>query len=158
MTLYEIITVAFSFLAIMASFSALIQNHMLSRRQSYLELKQTQLVNEQLRLIQQEQSEKEIARIKVAVIGSHSSYKLLVKNVGFAPAFNVTLKILSREGKSSPLIQSDYESKFPLKKLDPGDSVELFWPIDSSTGTEFDSICKWNNKNGKEEIKETLIS
>jgi len=158
MTLYEIITVALSLLAIIASFSSLIQNHKLSKRQSDLEIKQTQLVSEQLSLIQEEQSEKERAKIKLAVIGSHSSFKLLVKNDGFAPAFNVTLEIVSREGKSSPLIQSDYKSKFPLKRLDPGDSVELFWAIDSSTGTDFDTICKWQNKNGKEEIKETLIS
>ena len=158
MTIYEMITVVLSILAISASIYSLIQNHIIAKKQSALEITQSQLVVKQLKLINEEEEEKEKAKIKLGVVGSKGSYKLSIRNDGHAPAYDVNLKVSSREGKASPLIQSDYESKFPLKRLDPGDNVELFWAIDSSTGTDFNSSCKWKNQNGKEEIKETLLS
>jgi len=158
MSLYELLTIVISSFAILISAFSLIQNHRISKRQSTLEKKQIELTEKQLRLVEIEESKKEKAIIKLSVNKHNKDYKLQIKNDGFATAYDLTLQIIPSQGKGSPLIQSDYKSKFPLKKLDPGDSVDLFWAIDTSTGTRFDAICKWKNQNGKEEIKETLLS
>lgn len=158
MSLYELLTIVLSSFAILISAFSLIQNHRMTKRQAILEKKQIELTEKQLRLVEKEESKKEKAIIKLAIIKHTKNYKLQIRNDGFAPAYNLNLQIISREGKGSPLIQSDYNSKFPLKKLDPGDIVDLFWATDTSTGSDFDAICKWKNQDGKEEIKEALLS
>ena len=154
-TQYEFLTLLISVSAILLSIYTLIQNHRIARKQYELDLKQTKLAEKQLQIIEEDEIKKQKADIKLSVMHNFKSDKLKIQNVGLASAYDVRLEIISDKGKGSPLV--DYKSKFPLKKLDPGDSVELLWAVDTTTGTVFNSICKWKNKNGEEEIKETQL-
>ncbi|MGD8780648.1 MAG: hypothetical protein PVH88_16990 [Ignavibacteria bacterium] len=155
MSQYEFLTLLISILAILLSVYALIQNHRIARKQYELDLKQSKLAEKQLQLIEEDEIKKEKADIKLNVMHNFKNDKLNVQNVGLSTAYDVSLEIIPAKGKGSPLV--DYKSKFPLEKLDPGDSVELLWAVDTTTGNVFNSICKWKNKNGKEEIKETQL-
>lgn len=155
MTLFELSTITLSAFAVLISVFSLIQNHRITKRQSILEKKQIELTEKQLRLVEKEENEKQKAKIKLSVIRYNKDYKLQIKNDGFSTAYDLSLQIIPAKGKSSPLV--GYKSKFPLKKLDPGDSVDLLWATDTTTGTVFNSICKWKNENGEEEIKETQL-
>ncbi|MCH7826889.1 MAG: hypothetical protein IIC75_02770 [Bacteroidetes bacterium] len=154
MTNYEIITIVLSGIAIFASVGAIIQNYKLSNRQSKLEMQQSELIEKQLQKIHHDETEKKKTKIQLIVKSSN----LFICNDGSSTAHNINIEVIPEEGKTSPLILSDVESKLPLKRLDPGDSIKLYWSIDGSTGTEFNTICNWENEDGSKGIKEKFIT
>jgi hypothetical protein len=158
MNTFEIITLIFSFIALSLSIISLIFSHKNSKKQIELEKTQANLAKKQLQQIKEEEESRNKAYLQISLEGYSGNSNLYIRNVSHVPAIDIDIKIYPREGKHSPIIDTDYKSKFPLKRLDPGDEIYLMFPIDSGTGYNFDSRCTWKNPDNSDGIKETFLS
>jgi hypothetical protein len=71
---------------------------------------------------------------------SGKTYRFRVTNISDVEAKNVELKLLVEKPEDSPLIKSDYESKFPVPKLQPGCFVTLIAAIHFGSPTAYNAV------------------
>ena len=158
MNTFEIITLVFSFSALLISIISITFSHKNSKKQFALEEKQAELAATQLQQINEEDKIKNKAYLQVSIEGYSSSYKIFIRNISYVSAFNIDIKIIPGDGKRSPYIQADYDKLFPFKQLDPMNEIFLVCHLDSGTGYEFDSFCSWINPDNSKDEKETHLS
>lgn len=63
-------------------------------------------------------------------------------------ARDAEIKILVERRKDNPIIESEYQSKFPAKKIMPGSSISLVAAIYLDSPTAFNATLSWTNPDG----------
>ena len=74
--------------------------------------------------------------------------RFVVQNVGEGVAREVDVTIEPVNGKNSPVIAGEHEKKFPLSKLEPGESESLVAIITPGTGLYFRARVRWQDPDG----------
>ncbi len=154
MGIFQIITLVISLIAVIISIISLITSNKTQKKQIELQRSQSKLAEHQLNLLKEEEAEKQKAKIHVSYYGN----RFLIKNIGQADATNVRFNIESTEGKNSPLVKDDFESKIPIDKLIPGSEIFLHAAITFDTGTNFKASWSWKNPDGTSDSKESFIT
>lgn len=93
-----------------------------------LQAKQEELFDLQLEALrkQTQPSNGEKADIRVDLQPSGSSHKFVITNLGRVPARNVTFNLNLKEGRTTPLVDGDYDEEIPIPELVPGSRCGLF--------------------------------
>ena len=91
-------------------------------------------------------SEKADVQAALGRIGGERRF--VVQNVGEAVAQDVHFTIESVNGKNSPVVAGEHEKKFPVSKLEPGESESLLAIITPGTGLHFRAFVRWRDPDG----------
>ena len=97
------------------------------------------------------------AFVRVALVGTGRTHRVVVSNLGPALARQVTLSVEPRDGRSSPMVRADCDEKLPIAELAPGSEVSLLASVSSASGSAFDARLVWINADGSREGSATLI-
>ena len=97
------------------------------------------------------------AFLRVAIVGTGRTHRVVVSNLGPALARQVSLSVEPRNGRSSPLVQADRDEKLPIPELGPGLEVSLLASVSSASGSAFDARLVWINADGSRESAATVI-
>jgi hypothetical protein len=98
------------------------------------------------------------ADIRVSLEGSSRKARFVIRNWGNAPAANVNLNVEPVDGRTSPLIEGDIESKLPIPRLAPGSDCALIAAISFDSGTTFDVSWSWREVDGTEKNESSRLS
>ena len=82
-------------------------------------------------------------------------YRFWISNIGTGPALDVTFKV---ELDEDVLFQQEYNEKFPVAVMQPGDRIELCSRIGIDTPREFRTLVHWDDGSGFESVQEFWIS
>jgi len=160
----QIITAAIALVAVIISFLSLYRSGKVQRQQYSLQGKQEELVSLQLEMLRKQAATsdtpaKERADIRVDLEeSSRDNYKFVITNWGQGAARNVSFDIKSKEGRTSPLVELDYDEKIPIRELAPGGRISLFAALSFGTGSSFEGRWNWENPDGSEETRSSLLT
>jgi len=123
MSLYETLTLLVLTLTTVVSFVSLVRTRQLGEQQKQLRQKQEELTELQIQLLRREVEDQKRreqgqaqptappADVRVSLEGIGGDTRFVVTNWGYGPARNVDFKIRKREGRSSPLVKGDYDTR-----------------------------------------------
>jgi hypothetical protein len=159
----QLVTAAIAVVAIVISWVSLVRSGKLQRQQMRLQTKQEELIDLQLQSLRNQAASVQVATQEKADVrvdlGQHGKdYKFVITNWGRVPARNVRFDLEPREGKTSPLVQGDCDVKIPIAELAPGGRCPLFAALTSVTGTAFEASWTWQNPDGSEETRSSLLA
>lgn len=97
------------------------------------------------------------AFVRVALVGTGRTHRVVVQNLGPALARQVSLSVEPREGRSTPMVQADCDEKLPIAELAPGSEVSLLATVSSASGSAFDARLVWINADGSREASATVV-
>lgn len=158
MSNYELLTIFIAGIAVLISLTTWNGQRKLQKESNELQKATSELAKKQLEILVKEDREKSSARLKLDLIKDGNGYKFFITNIGNVDAKDVDLELLLTKPEDSPLIKSDYESKFPIPKLAPGSSVSLIAAITLSKPTAFNAKLSWINPDGHKIEDETFAS
>lgn len=158
MTDFEILTVVIACIAALISIYTLTEQRKLQKESNELQKATSVLAKKQLEIIIREDEEKSSARLKLDLVKDGNGYKFYITNIGNVEASNVELELLLDKPEHSPLVKSDYDSKFPAPKIPPGNSISLLAALSMGKPTAFNAKLKWTNPDGKIVEDETYAS
>lgn len=159
MTPYQTIAVCIALLALIISAVSLRRTSKTTKEQLSLQRVMADLAQKQLEQIQDSENSAESARLSLRVDTAGSSTRnLVLTNVGEAEARDVEFELDPQGDLESPLVHSDYEEKFPIPVLTPGNSVSTLMAIHLGTATAFRVILKWRDRVGNHHSEETYVS
>ncbi len=105
-----------------------------------------------------EEAEKNKSDISTYIYIAGPGHRLGIINNGNVPVTDLNLSIEPLDGQSSPLIPSELENTLPVKRLAPGDEINLIMALSSDTGSTFTIPLTWKTEDGKTHSKESLKS
>jgi hypothetical protein len=164
MTRFEVLTLFIGLLAVVVSVVSLVGSRRLDERQERLREKQDELTELQLHLLRrevEEQTRRDVlpaADVRVTLERSLRGERFVIINWGYGAARNVDVTIQPREGRTSPLVEGDYDEKLPIPELLPGARVVLIAGLSFGTGIAFDAVLTWVNADGSEQRREVELS
>lgn len=90
---------------------------------------------------------------------AHSRHaRFVIENLGEGAAHDVGLQREPEEGKTCPLVRSDYDKQLPIPVLRGGGRVELIAALCQGTGVVFDISRRWREEGGKIQERQERIS
>jgi hypothetical protein len=157
------VTVAIAIVGTFISFISLYRTWKLQRQQMRLQTKQEELTDLQLESLRKQAAGTQIpaqekADIRVDLEHSGGDYKFVITNWGRVSARDITFELDLKEGRSSPLVQGDYNEKIPIPELAPGARCVLLAAPTHSTGTSFQARWSWRNPDGSLENRVSLLA
>lgn len=85
----------------------------------------SELAKKQLEMLHREDAGKNKARLSLDLVREgRTNFRFHIRNLGDADATDVELELLV-DSKNNPIVQDQYDEKFPIKRLQPGSSVSL---------------------------------
>lgn len=85
-------------------------------------------------------------------------YRFRITNISAVNAMDVDLELLVEKPKDNPIIPSDYATKFPVKKMQPGNTVTLIAALHSGIPTAYSALLKWTNPDGSNSQEKTYVA
>lgn len=158
MSNFEILTIIIACIATLISIYTWTEQRKLQKESNELQKATSALAKKQLEILAREDEEKSSARLKLDLVEDGNGYKFYVTNIGYVDARNVELELLLDKPEHSPLLQSDYDSKFPAPKIPPGSSIGLLAALSMGRPTAFNAKLTWTNPDGKIVEDETYAS
>ncbi len=158
MSNFEISTIVIAGIAALISLYTLTEQRKVQKESNDLQRATSALAKKQLEILVREDKEKSSARLKLDLVKDGKGYKFYVTNIGNVEAKNVNLELLVDKPDHSPLVKSDYESKFPVPKLSPQSSISLLAALSLGRPTAFNAKLTWTNPDGKTVEDETYAS
>jgi len=159
MTQYEILSIVIACVAAIISLVVWAGQRKLQRESLDLQRATADLARKQLEIVLREEKGQNTARLALDLKREdRSSFRFVVTNISDVDARDVELELLLGEGQKSPLIASEYQQKFPAKRLAPGSSVSLMAALTLSSPTAFNGLLKWTNPDGTRVEEETYAA
>lgn len=158
MTGYEILSVTLGCIAILASLAVWLGQRKIQRESNDLQRATSELAKKQLEILLREEKGKETARLSFDILKDGKTYRFKISNISDVEARNVDLKLILKKPEDSPIIKSDYKSKFPLPILQPGTSVTLIAAIHLGSPTAYNAVLSWTNPDGNSVEEETYAA
>ena len=97
------------------------------------------------------------AYVRVALVGTGRTHRVVVANLGPATAREVTLSVEAETGRASPMVQADCDEQLPISELPAGSEVALLATVSSASGSRFAARLVWINADGSREGSTTTI-
>lgn len=154
MTDFQLYTLIISGLSACVSVWALINSHLVSRRQLEFEEESARLVRKQLKEIELQEESKKHPELSVQLIGSGNSYVLRVENIGHAPAREVKLEF--RE-KGMPIASNEFRDKIPIPELRSGQAVDFSALRTTDSDSKYEVTISWINPDGSPDRDKIVV-
>lgn len=159
MSHYELLGIAISCIAALISLVVWSGQRKLTRESNDLQRATAELAKKQLELLLREEKGKNTARVALSLLKeSRTSYKFHVKNVSEVEATDVEFRVLVKDPSDDPIVESDYKSKFPLKRLTPGEEITTHAAIYISSSGAYNAVLRWKNPDGSQSEDETFVA
>ena len=160
MTQYEILSVLISCVAAVLSLAVWTGQRRLAREANDLQRATSELAKKQLEILLREEKGKNTARLSLTLVreGGSSSFRFRITNISEVDARDVELELLLKDPSRSPIIDSDYASKFPAPRLSPGGSITLIAAMTLGSPTAYNALIKWTNPDGSRSEAETYVA
>lgn len=157
----QIITASIAGGGLIVATLSLYRTWRLQRQQMRLQAKQEELIDLQLEALRKQtpppsNGEKADIRVDLQYLGS--SAKFVITNWGRVPARNITFNLDLKEGRTTPLVDGDYDEKIPIPELAPGLRCGLFAALTFGTGTTFHATWSWENPDGSCETRSSMLA
>ena len=98
------------------------------------------------------------ADVRVSLVPGGKTERFAIENVGQGESHDVDLEVTPVDGKSSPLVEGDYDVKLPIPHLLPGSRVELIAALHMGSGVVFDTKLQWQDEDGSQREREERVS
>jgi hypothetical protein len=118
----------------------------------------SELAKKQLEILLREERGKNTARLSLSLERDGRNFRFHLTNISEVDARDVELELLLTRPEDNPLVRSEYEQKFPLKRLQPCESVSLTAALHISSPTAFNALIKWTNPSGSRVEEETFAA
>ena len=158
MSKYEMLSFFLGCIATLVSLVVWFGQRKIQKEANDLQRATSELAKKQLELLLREEKGKNTARLSFDLFKDEKTYRFRVTNISDVDARDVELKLLVKKPDDSPLIKSDYESKFPVPKLQPGCSVTLIAAIHLGSPTAYNALLIWVNPDGTKIEEETYAA
>lgn len=169
MSQYEIIATVIACLAVLVSILVWNGQRKVQREANELHAKlqreandlqrfTAELAKKQLEILNREERGKNTARLSLDLFKDGNTYRFRLTNIGEAEARDAEIKLLLERPQDNPIIESDYQSKFPAKKLMPGSSVTLIAAVHLGSPTAFSAILSWVNPDGTRVSEDAYVA
>ncbi|PPD56761.1 MAG: hypothetical protein CTY10_02540 [Methylotenera sp.] len=140
------------------SLAAWIGQRRLQRESNDLQRATAELARKQLEILLREDIGKSNARLLLEIIKENKSFYFILKNISDVEATDIELKPILQRPEDNPFIASEYQEKFPLKKLQPSGSIRLHAAIYLSSPSSFNISISWKNPDGRQIQEESFVS
>jgi hypothetical protein len=158
MTPYEALTLIAACLALIVSLVTWSGQRKLQKEANDLQRAISELAKKQLEILLREEKGTFQARVALSLVKDGKTFRFRITNVGTADAKDVEMRLLLKDEKDSPIISSEYNEKFPAKKLSPGNSITLIAALHIGSPTAYNAVLKWINPDGKAVEDETYVA
>ena len=154
MTGYEVVSIAIACIALGASIwtslaqrRASVAQRKLQSESNDLQRATSELAKKQLEILLRDESGKHMARVSLDLVREGQGFRFYVRNLGDEDARNVDMELIIAPN-NSPIIQSEYHEKFPVRRLQPGSSVSLIAALHLGSPTAYNAKISWTNPDG----------
>lgn len=159
MSYYEFLSIIISCLAALISLIVWSGQRKLTRESNDLQKATAELAKKQLDILLREEKGKNTARLALSLVKeNNSSYKFYLRNVSDVDATEVEFRILTQDSSDNPIVEDDYKSKFPLRRLAPGMEITTHAAIYLSSSGAYNAVLRWKNPDGSQSEDETFVS
>jgi hypothetical protein len=158
MSKYEMLSVFLGSIATLVSLVVWSGQRKIQKEANNLQRAMSELAKKQLEILLREEKGKNAARLSFDLFRDGKAHRFRVTNISDIEARDVEIKLLVKKPEDSPIIQSDYESKFPIPKLQPGCSVTLIAAIHFGSPTAYNALLTWVNPDGSKVKEETFAA
>lgn len=158
MSIYEALSIVIACIAAMVSLVVWSGQRKLQREANELQRATSELAKKQLELLLREEKGQNTARLSLSIDREGKGFRFRLRNISDVDAKDVEFELLLKRPEDNPLIKSDYEQKFPLKRLQPGESVALIAALHLGSPTAFNALLKWINPDGSRVEEETFAA
>ena len=148
MTTFEALTLILASLAVFVSVYTLTQQRKLQKEANELQRSNADLAKRQMQQIEAQEAAAKIARLAVDIVQSRNSNRIRISNYGDCDAHEVDIQFELQSPLHDPVVESDYKSKFPVKRLPGHTSVMLLANIHLNSPSSFDGYINWKNPDG----------
>ena len=141
---HELLSLLVSLVAAVIALVSLYRTHRLSLRQLQLSEKQAQLAQFQHHLLTQAEEAKRRADVRVRLVKTGSNnYRLVIDNIGPAPAKDVVVDVIVDDGFQSPLIPSEMDKLLPIPQLLANEQLSVTVAVTLSTPSQMVAKVAW---------------
>lgn len=158
MSKYEILSIVLGCFAVFVSLVVWFGQRKMQKEANDLQRATSELAKKQLEILVREEKGMNAARLSFDIFKDGKTYRFRITNISDVDAKEVKLKLLVKKPEESPLIKLDYESKFPVPKLQPGCSVTLIAAIHLGSPTAYNALLTWVNPDGNNVEEETYAA
>ncbi|MDD2542417.1 MAG: hypothetical protein PHH28_15445 [Desulfuromonadaceae bacterium] len=158
MSKYEILSIVLGCIATFVSLVVWFGQRKIQRESNDLQRATSELAKKQLEILLREEKGKNTARLSFDLFKDGKTYRFRITNISDVEAKNVEFKLLVEKPEDSPLITSDYNSKFPVPVLHPNGSVTLIAALHLGSPTAYNALISWKNPDGSPIQAETYAS
>lgn len=154
MTDFQLYTLIISGVSACVSVWALINSHLVSRRQLEYEKESAKLVRKQIEEIELQEQSKKYPELTAQLIGSGSSYVFRVENTGHAPARDIELGF---RGMGMPIASNEFRSKTPIPELRSGQVVDFSALRTMDSDSKYEVTISWINPDGSPDRDKIVV-
>lgn len=154
---YEILSVLLGCIATIVSLVVWFGQRRMQREANDLQRATSELAKKQLEILQREERGKNAARLSFDLFKDGKTYRFRITNISDVDAKNVDLRLLVKP-EDSPLVKNEYEEKFPVPRLQPGNSVTLIAAIHFGSPSAYNALLSWVNPDGTSVSEETYAA
>ncbi|RUR14049.1 6TM ABC transporter family protein [Legionella septentrionalis] len=148
MSIYEMLSIVLATLACIVSVIVWISQKKLQRESNELQKATSELSRKQLEIIAREEINSEKAFLNLELIKLNNSHKFQISNISTVDAIDIEMELMLDNPSDNPIPKGEYESKFPWKKLSPGQSIKLIAGLHAGSPSSFKILLKWTNPDG----------
>ena len=130
----------------------------MQREANDLQRATAELAKKQLEILIREEKGKNTARVSLDLVKEGKSFKFQVTNRSDVEAREVEVELLLNKPSDNPIIQSEYNEKFPAKRVGPGSSISLIAALHFGSPTAFNARVSWVNPDGSKSEEETYVA
>jgi hypothetical protein len=158
MNWYEIAAVIVALLAFVLSIIALRIAAKTRRESKQLQATASELSKKQAEMLTREEEIKSKARLSLSIIKDMDVYRFRIENVSNADAKDVDIKFMVEDPNDNPVVQSDYEGKFPVPVLTPKGSITFVAKLNMDKPMVYNAVLTWTNPDGSKIEEKMAVS
>lgn len=155
---YEILSILLGCIATFVSLVVWFGQRKIQKESNDLQRATSELAKKQLEILLREEKGKNTSRLSFDIFKDGKTHRFRITNISDVDARDVELQLLVEKPEDSPLISSDYNSKFPVPILQPNCSVTLIAAIHLGSPTAYNALLSWKNPDGTFVQEETYAA
>ena len=152
------IEISISIVALVVAAVSLMRTRAFNQQQLDLQRVVSDLARKQLEILNREEVESGRTHLDIQIVPCGNAHEFLVSNVGAYPARDIEFEVEPQGGGDSPLIQSDYNAKFPVPVLQPSGSVGAMAAFSMGSARGFKVTLRWKDASDSPVEVETFLA
>lgn len=158
MSISDTLRLALSIASLLLAYLSFRSSQRTADEQLALQRTMARLAERQLEQIaSQLQANSPALRVSIERAG-RNTHKFVLRNVGNAPARNVSFVLHPHGSGDNPLIEADYQEKFPVPILHPGSEIGVLAAFSFDSARAFDVTLRWQTEDGRTVEEESFVA